>query len=123
MNENDLLKQLEEAEKELQYAQKDLAEAKSRWTDAETKLIGAKIHRDRVKESLRVYRATTPKYESNRRDEDIEQFRKDHPELVEWAKERDLNRQWCPECGGVDHHSEGCSEPVSFKNLLAEDEL
>lgn len=90
--EKDILLKLDEAEKEFQLAQRSLSEAKKRWTEAETKLINAKIYRDRIKEELRVHRATTPKYEPNKRDDDIEQFRKNHPELVEWAKERDLKK-------------------------------
>lgn len=92
MSEQELIDQLTEAEKELAQAQNRLASAKKIWTEAETKLIDAKIHLERVKEALRAYRACTPKYEPSLRDESIEQFRKDHPELVEMAKQRDLNK-------------------------------
>lgn len=91
-SEKDILLRLDEAEKEMQSAQRGLAEAKKRWTEAETKLINIKINRDRIKEELRVHRATTPKYEPSKRDEDIEAFKIKHPELVEWAKERDRNK-------------------------------
>ncbi len=92
MSEQELVEQLKEAEKELAQAQSKLASAKKVWTEAETKLIDAKIHLERVKEALRALRARTPKYEPSPRDEAIEQFRKDFPELVEMAKQRDLDK-------------------------------
>ncbi len=92
MSEQELVDQLNDAEKELAQAQSKLASAKKVWTEAETKLIEAKIHLERVKEALRAFRARTPKHEPTLRDETIEQFRKDHPELVEMAKQRDLNK-------------------------------
>ena len=92
MNEQELAAQLQETEKELHQAKLVLAEAKRRCTDAETQVIDLKIHRDRIKEKLRVCCARTPQPEDVRRDEVIEQFRKDHPELVEMAKQRDLDR-------------------------------
>lgn len=92
MKEQDLIKQLEEAEKELNQAKRRLAEAKKVWTDAETKVIDAKIHMQRAKEALRAHRAQTPKYDPDSRDEAIAQFRKDYPEVVEMARQRDLNK-------------------------------
>jgi hypothetical protein len=89
MNEKELVNKLAEAEREVVDAKKALAEAKRRWTDAETDLISAKIQRDRAKEELRVYRNVTPKYDPDNRDLEIERFRRDNPELVEWARERD----------------------------------
>lgn len=89
MTEQELINKLVEADKEIANAKRALSEAKKRWTDAETNLISAKINRDRVKEELRVYRRTTPRYEPDQRDLDIERFRKDNPELVEWARQRD----------------------------------
>lgn len=88
-SENELLDKLAEAEKELHEARSRLAEAKKRWTDAETGVISAKLNRDRVKEELRVHRNTTPKYEPDGRDLDIERFRAANPELMEWIRERD----------------------------------
>lgn len=88
-SENELLGKLAEAEKELHEARSKLAEAKKRWTDAETNVISAKLNRDRVKEELRVHRNTVPKYEPDSRDLDIERFRVENPELMEWIRERD----------------------------------
>ncbi len=90
--EKELVDKLAEAEREVVDAKKALAEAKKRWTDAETDLISAKITRDRIKEELRVYRKTTPKYDPDQRDLDIERFRKDNPELCEWARQRDIDK-------------------------------
>lgn len=92
MTEEELLQQLKEAEDELHHAKRKVREVKSQLLDAETNLINAKLHRDRVKEALRVHLATTPKYEPTKRDEDIEQFREKHPELVAWARQRDFEK-------------------------------
>jgi hypothetical protein len=89
MTEQELIDKLAEAEREILATKKALAEAKKRWTDIETTLISAKINRDRIKEALRVYRKTTPGYEPDARELEIERFRKDNPELVEWARQRD----------------------------------
>jgi hypothetical protein len=88
-DENELLSKLAEAEKELHEARNALAEAKKKWTTAETNVISAKINRDRVREELRVYRNTTPRYEPDAQDLDLERFRKENPELMEWIRERD----------------------------------
>lgn len=90
--EQELMNGLAEAEKELHDAKRALAEAKKRWTDAETNVISAKLKKDRIKEELRVYRKTTPKYEPDQRDLDIERFREENPELCEWARERDAKK-------------------------------
>lgn len=92
MTEQELINKLAEAEREVVDAKKALAEAKKRWTDAETNLITAKINRDRTKESLRVYRNVTVKYDPDSRDLEIERFRADNPELVEWARLRDQRK-------------------------------
>ena len=88
-SEQELLSKLAEAEKELNDARNFLADAKKKWTAAETNVISAKLHRDRVKEELRVHRNTTPKYEPSPEDLDLERFRTSHPELMEWIRERD----------------------------------
>jgi hypothetical protein len=93
MTEQEILTKLVEAERELQDARNSLADARRRWTAAETDVISAKIHRDRVKEELRVHLVTTPKYEPDYRDLDLERFRTDHPELMEWIRERDEKKE------------------------------
>lgn len=92
MTEQELIKKLAEADREVVDAKKALAEAKKRWTDAETDLITAKITRERIKEELRVYRNVTVRYDPDGRDLEIERFRKDNPELVEWARQRDQRK-------------------------------
>lgn len=89
MTEQELINKLAEADREVIDAKKALAEAKKRWTDAETNLISAKINRDRIKEDLRVYRRITVRHDPDARDLEIERFRQDNPELVEWARQRD----------------------------------
>jgi hypothetical protein len=88
-DENELLSKLAEAEKSLHEARNALAEAKRKWTTAETEVISAKLNRDRVKEELRVHRNTTPTYEPTAEALDLERFRKNNPELMEWVRERD----------------------------------
>lgn len=90
--EQELLDKLREAEKEYAESKRKLAEAKKRWTDAETDLINSKLHMDRVKEELRVHRNTVPRHEPSRRDLEIEEFRKNNPEVVEFARLRDEER-------------------------------
>jgi len=88
-SEQELLSKLAEAEKELHDARNSLADAKRKWTAAETNVISAKLNRDRVKEELRVHRNTTPKYEPTPADLDLQRFRDENPELMEWIRERD----------------------------------
>lgn len=88
-DENELLSKLAEAEKMLHEARNSLAEAKRKWTAAETDVISAKLNRDRVKEELRVYRNTTPRHELSVEEKDLERFRRDNPELMQWVRERD----------------------------------
>jgi hypothetical protein len=89
MTEQEALDILATAERELIGAKANLVKARRTLTDAESLLIETKLTRDRAKEALRVFRNTTPKYEPSKRDEEIEQFKLDHPELVAWARERD----------------------------------
>jgi hypothetical protein len=89
MTEQEIIDKLAEAEKDWLESKRKLAEAKKRWTDAETSLINASIHRDRVREELRVHRNTVPRHELSRRDLEIEEFRQNNPEVVEFARLRD----------------------------------
>jgi hypothetical protein len=84
--------QLEDATSEFQSAKKDLAAAKKRWTEAETKLINAKLQKERAEEALLEHLNTTPRYDPSLQDLEIETFREKHPELVAMAKQRDLDR-------------------------------
>ena len=92
MTEQELIDKLAEADKEWLDAKRKLAEAKRRWTEAETQLVNASVHRDRVKEELRVHHNTTVRHEPSRRDEEIAEFRKNNPEVCELAKLRDEER-------------------------------
>lgn len=87
--EKELLGKLAEAEKELLDARRALGEARKRWTDAETDVISAKLNKERIKEELRVHRNTTPTYEPTPEELDLERFRRDNPELMQWVRERD----------------------------------
>jgi hypothetical protein len=91
--EQEILDRLAEIEKECQDAKRKLVDAKKRWTEAETLLINASLQRDRIREELRVHRVTVPRHEPSHRDIEIERFRQDNPEIVEFAKERDKPKE------------------------------
>ena len=55
--EQELLDSLAEAEKDWLDAKRKLTDAKKRWTEAETLCIDAKLHKERITEELRVFRA------------------------------------------------------------------
>jgi hypothetical protein len=57
MTEQELLDKLAEAELDWLDAKRRLTAAKKLWTDAETKCIDTKLHKERLEESLRVLRA------------------------------------------------------------------
>ena len=57
MTEQEMLNELAEADKELHDAKRLLADARRRWTEAETTVINAKLHKDRIAEKLRIFRA------------------------------------------------------------------
>jgi hypothetical protein len=87
--EKELLSKLAEAEKELLDARRSLDEARKRWTDAETNVISAKLNKERIKEEIRVHRNTTPTNEPTSEELELERFRQDNPELMQWIRERD----------------------------------
>jgi hypothetical protein len=92
MTEQELLQQLAEAKKEYERLVRVQAAAKKRLMETETVLIEAKLHKERAEEALEKYRLTVPKYDPSQRDLEVEKFQQDHPELCEWAKQRDQNK-------------------------------
>ena len=92
MTEQELLNKIKEIEQEYSLAKKRLADAKKKWLDEETNLINNKITLDKLKESLRILRNSTPSLELESREREIERFRKAHPELCQFALERDLKK-------------------------------
>lgn len=56
-HEQELLDSLAEVEKELNEARRLLSDAKKRWTEAESKVIDAKLRKEKLAEALRVLRA------------------------------------------------------------------
>jgi hypothetical protein len=92
MTEQELIDQLSQAEDDLKQAKRVLSEAKKRLVDVEDQVITCKLYRDRAKESLREYRNTNYIPEIEQRDEEIEKFRQDNPEVCRLARDRDLNR-------------------------------
>lgn len=89
MTDEELLKQLDDAEFEYQEAKKNLARLNKEYINAETVLINCKLHKERVVETLRVHMATTPRHEKSLQDLEVDRFRETHPEIVEWARQRD----------------------------------
>lgn len=92
MTEQEVVAALATAEKELVEAKTNLTKARRAVTEAESQVIETKLNRDRAKEALRVFRNRTPKYAPEKRELEIDQFRLDHPELVEWARKRDKDK-------------------------------
>lgn len=91
MSDQNILKEIAQAEQDYSDALKKLALAKKTWVAIETTVIDTKIALERAKEKLRTYRNTTPNYVVvEQREQEIEEFRVRYPELVEEAKERDL---------------------------------
>jgi hypothetical protein len=90
VNEQQLAELLINAELTLAEAKEELAKAKMVWLDAETEVVNARIARDRALENLRVFRNTDPNIPPDAREMEIQRFRKANPEVVEFAKERDL---------------------------------
>jgi hypothetical protein len=80
--EQEILTKLSDAERDYKEACDRLVECKKKWTEAETLVIETKLQRDRIKESLRVHRNTTVKYEQTPEEADVERFRKLLPELM-----------------------------------------
>ncbi len=93
MSDQELLQQLDDADYEYQEAKRKLARLKKECMDAETVLINCKIHKEKVVEALRVHMNTTPRLEKSLQDLEIERFRETHPELVEWARQRDEHKE------------------------------
>lgn len=116
MNEQEVIAQLEEAEREWNQAKRSFAEKKRQLVEAETNVVNCKIAYDRAKEVWRIHKATTPKYEANKRDESIEQFRKDHSDVVEFAKQRDLHRDDPCCCGHPMHEGRICGARKEVDN-------
>lgn len=92
MTEEQLILQLSEAERDYAEAKRLLATAKKLWTEAETKMINGKLHKERVQEAIRVFHATTYKKEHGSREKEIKAFREKYPDLCEMAAQRDRDR-------------------------------
>lgn len=94
MNEQEILAAIEAADKEYADAKRAFMDAKRKVLDCETELLNAKLRKERLVEELRINRNTVPSAtpEKSLRDLDLERFRAEHPELVEWARQRDLKR-------------------------------
>lgn len=94
MDKEEILRQLAEAERDIKEAKSFMAQKRREWTDAETALIHAKLKKERLTEALRINRVTVPSSnpELTLRELDIEEFRAKHPELCEWAKDRDIKK-------------------------------
>ena len=94
MNRAELLTALAEAEKDYADAKKVVAQCKKQCIDAETKLIEAKLNKEKLEEALRIDKNTVPSLtpEMSAREKEIEQFRQNNPEVVEFARQRDAKR-------------------------------
>jgi len=73
--EQEILAAIKEVEIEKRDARNKVDSLKRSLLDAESDLIAANLHLERLKEELRVHRNTTPKHEPTLREKDIEAFR------------------------------------------------
>lgn len=73
--EQEILAAIKEVEVERRDARNKVDSLKKSLLDAESDLIAANLHLERLKEELRVVRMTTPKHEMSQREKDIEEFR------------------------------------------------
>lgn len=73
--EQEILAAIKDAEAEQKEARSQVDRLKKELLDAETCLIAATLHRERLAEDLRVYRNTTPRHEETLRDKEIADFR------------------------------------------------
>lgn len=81
ITEQEILKAIEEAEQEQKAARLNVSSCKRAVMDAETRLIEANLHQEKLVEDLRVWRCTTVRYEPDARDHAIEDFRAKMPDL------------------------------------------
>lgn len=93
MIKQDLENLISELELDKRIAKRRLAETRRAVTEAETKLIDISIAYDRAKEELRVFIATSPIREKTLHDLEIDKFREDNPEIVEFARKRDEHKE------------------------------
>jgi hypothetical protein len=92
-SEQEILEQISTAEIDYQQAKHLLVEAKKRVSEIETTVIEVKLRFERSVELLRQHRNSHVQPEIILRDQEIERFRLDHPELVAMAKQRDQDRK------------------------------
>ena len=93
MTEQELLDQLETIEYSYLSAKRKLIEIQKQYADIETLLIELKINKEKLTEELRVFRKTNASQPLSLRDLEIEKFRKNNPELCQWASERDKPKE------------------------------
>lgn len=86
--EEELLKEIAENDYELKQARGQVADYKEKLLNAETQLITLKLKDERLREKLRVHRATTPQPNEQKlaEEKEIERFRQRLPELLEKIK-------------------------------------
>lgn len=82
MNEEQILQAIKEVALEQKEARDQVSFHKKAAVEAESRLIAANLHRERLNEQLRVYRLITPRYEETPRDRDIAHLREVLPELL-----------------------------------------
>jgi hypothetical protein len=96
IKEEQLLNGIKEAEMDAKEASNAMSLYKSRWLEAETKLIAAKLRMSKLNEELRIFRNRNALDERSHREEDIESFRKRFPELCNVWGLRNLDSPgWC----------------------------
>lgn len=82
MNEQELLKQIAEAENKYKAAQLQMAKAKKAWVDAESLVIETKINLERLQQKMREFKENDTTYVPDARDEDIARLKANLAELL-----------------------------------------
>lgn len=92
MNEQGLMDELAKADAEHLEAKRKLAVAKRLCTHAETQVIETALNKERMAEKLRAFRARSMNRPLTLLQMEIEKFREDYPDLVEFARLRDAEK-------------------------------
>ena len=93
MTEQEILDQIEYTASTMNIACHNIVAAKKALNVCELELIDLKIQHDRLLEQLEAFRNTTTDVVQEIWDIDLERLRNAYPELCEWARERDKQKE------------------------------
>jgi hypothetical protein len=85
MNEEDVIRLIQKFDSEIKEFRLQVNLHRTKMLEAETELIGAKIHKSRLEEELRIIRSKKISTTIDETELEVQEFQKKYPELVEWA--------------------------------------